>query len=193
MDPEESNEKDSVVERLVSMYALQSHPEGGFFTETYRSPLSHCPPSSLPLSASTCIYFLLLPSNVSKLHRIRYDEIWHFYLGDPLVVVELEGQGCRKTILGQDILHGERVQHVVPGNTWFGCYPLSQEADDASLTGKKETETTRKKKTRKMKEGFSFVGCTVAPGFEFRDFELGEKERLLADFPLAEEVIHKLT
>ena len=94
--------------------------------------------------------------------------MWHFYLGGPLVIVELNENSVKETILGQDILHGEVVQYLVKGNTWFGCYP---------------------------KEGtlFSFVGCTVAPGFEFRDFTLGDRQTLLSSFPFAADVIHKLT
>lgn len=128
-------------------------------------PLSN---TSQRLVASTAIYFLVLQKNVSRLHRIKYDEVWHFYLGGPLVVVELVDGGYRETVLGQNIFEAERVQHVVRGGTWFGCFP-------------------------KPGTYFSFVGCTVAPGFEFRDFELGDRAKLTAEFPAARDVIEKLT
>ena len=159
----------SLIDRLVAQYQLKPHPEGGFYTETYRSDyLSQDKDSQLPICASTAIYFLILPNTVSRLHQILYDEMWHFYLGGPLVIVELHENSVKETILGQGILHGEVVQYLVKGNTWFGCYP---------------------------KEGtlFSFVGCTVAPGFEFRDFTLGDRQTLLSSFPFAADVIHKLT
>ena len=164
-----SESPEELISKLKYLYKLQPHPEGGYYAETYRSEnTSLDKDSQLPICASTAIYFLVLPETVSRLHRIRYDEMWHFYLGGPLVVVELEETSVKETILGQNILQGEVVQYVVKGNTWFGCYP---------------------------KEGthFSFVGCTVAPGFEFRDFELGNREWLTKEFPFAADVIKKLT
>lgn len=104
------------------------------------------------------IYFLVTPGRCSRLHRIKSDEVWHFYLGGPLTVVELLEDGqVRKTVLGQNILEGNHVlQHVVRRDTWFGCYN-----DD-------NTE-------------FSLVGCTVAPGFDFKDFELASRQVLLSN------------
>ena len=97
--------------------------------------------------------------------------MWHFYLGAPLTVVELAEDTVTRTVLGSDVLGGQRLQHVVPGGTWFGCHPAAVGEPGS----------------------YSLVGCTVSPGFEFADFELGEREFLLRDFPHAAEDIVRLT
>lgn len=159
---------------LIKIYDLQPHPEGGFFRETYRDD-SVIPKQGLPEKFngprhfSTAIYFLLPAGAKSSLHRILSDEVWHFYLGDPLTVVEIDSTGkVIKTILGRDVLRGQKVQHVVMAGHWFGAYP-----NDGGT--------------------FSFVGCTVAPGFDFADFEMAKREDLLKVFPHAREVIERLT
>lgn len=122
-------------------------------------------------SASTGIYFLICPGNVSRLHRIQSDEMWHFYLGGPMTVVELDNShpdGYKATVIGQDITKGQVVQYVVKAGVWFGSYP-----NEGTL--------------------FSFVGCSVAPGFDFSDFELADRAELLTDFPKAATIIEKLT
>jgi predicted cupin superfamily sugar epimerase len=152
---------------LVEKFNLLPHPEGGFYGETFRSDLE----INSDRIASTAIYFLITPGNVSRFHRIKSDEVWHFYLGGPMSVVEIspDSEGMYKeTILGQDIINGEIQQLVVKRDTWFGCFP----AEGTS---------------------FSFVGCTVAPGFDFRDFELASRASLLKEFPKASEIIVKLT
>jgi predicted cupin superfamily sugar epimerase len=161
-------------EDLISLYNLQPHPEGGFFKETYRDARI-IPAHSLPegfsgeRNFSTAIYFLIPAGNKSSLHRIKSDEVWHFYLGDSLVLVQISPQGdVKKTILGQNVKNDQVVQHVVPAGDWFGAYP-------------------------NLNSEFSFVGCTVAPGFNFSDFELGKKDELLKLFPNAREEIDLLT
>ncbi|MBI2981843.1 MAG: cupin domain-containing protein [Deltaproteobacteria bacterium] len=127
------------------MFDLKPHPEGGYYRETYRA-LEKISKSALPArfagdcNFSTAIYYLLAQGEKSKLHRLKTDEIFHFYLGDPLIVVQIFSDRVEKIRLGQDILAGEKVQHVVPAGCWFGGY---------------SAEESR----------FSFVGCTVAPGF----------------------------
>ena len=147
-------------EQLIARFNMQPHPEGGYYTETYRSELtiqSHQPNEMR--SASTAIYFLLTAGNFSALHRIKSDEIWHFYLGDAIEVVELSEDGqWRVTRLGNDIEAGEVPQYMVKAGHWFGS---------RVLTGKQ----------------FGLVGCTVAPGFDFADFELASRESLISDFP----------
>lgn len=149
------------VETLVRDLGLAPHPEGGFYRETYRAA------ATLPgtqRSVSTAILYLLGAGQRSTLHRLDADEVWHFYRGDPLLVVELQpGAPAKVTRLSV-----EHPQHVVPAGTWFGSMPAPGSA-------------------------FSLVGCTVAPGFEFSAFELGTRVRLLAEFPLAREVIEQLT
>jgi len=103
------------------------------------------------------------------LHRLKSDEIWHFYLGGPLTLVEISGDGqMNKTRMGHDILNNQKLQHVVPAGRWFGAYP-----DDG-------TE-------------YSLVGCTLSPGFDFRDFEIGKQDELLHDYPATGDLILKLT
>ena len=162
-----------MLEDIVKKLNLQPHPEGGYYAETFRSDIDltcdFISDRDNKRSASTCIYFLVTPGKCSRLHRIKSDEVWHFYAGGPLTVVELVDNTVRKTVLGQNILHDNHVlQHVVKRDTWFGCY-------------NKDTE-------------FSLVGCTVAPGFDFKDFELASRKDLLSKYPKeAEEVIILLT
>ena len=151
----------TTIEQLKARYALQPHPEGGFYGETYRAPAQvTLGDGTTRRAASTAIYFLITPGSVSRLHRIKSDEVWHFYLGNPMTVLEIDGDSgaLTKTVLGQDVLAGQMVQHVVKAGTWFGSYPNDGAA-------------------------FSFVGCTVAPGFEFEDFELASRQDLLDRFP----------
>lgn len=156
-------------EDLIKRYNMMEHPEGGFFVETFRSEAQVTTPSG-PRSASTAIYFLVSGDNISRLHRIKSDEVWHFYLGGSITVVELDpvAKQAKLTELGPDVAAGQLLQHVVKANTWFGSYPTRA-------------------------EDFCFVGCTVAPGFDFADFEMGSRSALLAEFPEAADVIEKMT
>ena len=154
------------IEDLKSRYTLLPHPEGGFFAETYRAE-STVETSYGTRNASTAIYFLITPGSVSRLHKITADECWHFYLGGPLTVLEISEDGTlTKTTLGQD--KGQHVQYVVKAGTWFGSYP------------NKGTE-------------YSFVGCTVAPGFDFSDFKLASRAGLCKQYPQHEKEIARLT
>jgi predicted cupin superfamily sugar epimerase len=162
------------VEDLIRIHQLGPHPEGGYFRETYRSA-EFIPHGSLPARYKgdraylTGIYYLLPRGAVSHLHRIASDEMWHFYLGGPLRIVEIGSGGLvREIVLGPYVDWGQQVQHVVKAGVWFGAYP---EADSE----------------------FAFVGCTVAPGFDFADFELGRREELLREFPSARQFIEQLT
>lgn len=156
------------IEALIRALDLKRHPEGGYFRETYRSTRlgadGRC--------AGTMIYFLLPAGQVSRLHRIDADEGWHLYLGGPLEIYELdEGHPQstpRVTILGPRIERGEQPQHLVPAGRWFG----------AALGGD---------------ASYALVGCTVAPGFEFSAFELGDRDVLASRFPTAGEIIRRLT
>lgn len=137
---------------------LVPHPEGGFYRETYRSALVQG-----GRAASTAIYFLLRAGDVSALHRIASDEVWHFYAGAPLRVVRL---GHPDLLLGLDFARGQEPQGVVTGGTWFGARSLGD---------------------------WSLVGCTVAPGFDFADFEMGSRDALVAAFPHLEATIVAFT
>jgi hypothetical protein len=157
------------VDQIIARLALLPHPEGGFFRETYRSRVE-VPTARGPRAASTSIYFLLTPGNFSALHRIQSDEGWHFYAGDALEVIELTGKGePRVTRLGADLGAGEVPQHMVPAGVWFGSRVTAGPA------------------------GHALVGCTVAPGFDMIDFELGRRSELLAAFPTARDLVLALT
>lgn len=161
------------VQELIKLYNLQPHPEGGYFSETYRAEGTIAKEALAKgfkgdRNYSTAIYFLLPEGAKSKLHRLQSDEVFHFYLGDPLTVVQILPEGkVEKTVLGPDVKAGHKLQHVVPAGCWFGAYPNPGSR-------------------------FSFIGTTVAPGFDFQDFELGGRLELLKQFPKAKEVIEML-
>jgi len=145
---------------------LQPHPEGGYFRETYRAD-RRVDVDGLDRSASTAIYFLLERGEFSALHRIKSDEVWHFYDGSPLLISAILTDGTPSTWrlgLGDDAVP----QCVVPAGAWFGA-ELVDGGD------------------------FALVGCTVAPGFEFEDFEMGDRQDLLVSHPEHPDIIHRLT
>ncbi len=157
-------------DQIFDHFKMTPHPEGGAFVENYRSDLEVSAPGfPAPRRASTGIYFLLDRGEFSAFHRIRSDETWHFYLGGPLHIVEIDHTGRhRETILGRDIHEGQNLTHVVKAGHWFASYP-SPESD------------------------FSLVGCTVAPGFDFQDFELADRRELAQRFPEHAAIIARLT
>lgn len=153
---------------------LQPHVEGGAFLETYRSDWM-LDMSTLPAgmggnrNASTCIYFLLEEGQFSAFHRIAADEIWHFYDGHTLTIYEIEPGGqLQAHKLGRDILHGESLQVIIRAGNWF--------ASRVEVPG-----------------GYALTGCTVAPGFDFADFELADKTTLQAAYPQHAALIDSLT
>jgi predicted cupin superfamily sugar epimerase len=156
-------------QKLIERFGLEPHPEGGYFRETYRSPatLENLVGFEGPRSCSTGIYFLLTAESRSHLHRIKSDEMWHFYSGAPLKIVILHQSGeFEEVILGADIDKGQVFQYVVPAGAWFGAEVLSGGQ-------------------------FSFVGCTVAPGFDFTDFEMASFEDLQKEFPARVEFLKR--
>ncbi|AFL79861.1 hypothetical protein Aeqsu_0347 [Aequorivita sublithincola DSM 14238] len=162
------------IEKIISQLELQPHPEGGYFKETYRSN-GEIKKDSLDKayngtrSYSTCIYFLLTSANFSAFHRVKQDEIWHFYDGSPIRLHIISEAGLHtKHLIGRDFNNGETPQLIVPGGCWFAAEVINEDA-------------------------YSLVGCTVAPGFSFEDFELKSKKDLVALFPDNEEIISRLT
>jgi hypothetical protein len=149
-------------DELIRRFDLKPHPEGGFFSETYRSAqrVIREDGSAQNRSASTAIYYLLSDGAHSAWHRIKSDEVWHFYAGEPLNVHVLDETGALITHkLGNALTHPDAVfQAVVPAGLWFAA----ECADPAT---------------------FALVGCTVAPGFEFSEFELAEIDALKAEYP----------
>ncbi len=153
------------VQEIVSELNLLPHPEGGFYKETYRSIEKL---ENIDRHLVTSIYFLLTSDNVSRFHRIKSDEHWFFHAGSPLIVHTLDAIGHHQTLIGTDLSKGEKPHFVVPKNTIFG----SSVSDST---------------------GYSLVSCIVAPGFDFADFELFERDFLLKEFPNHSEIIHQLT
>lgn len=163
----------TAAQALIEQLGLVQHPEGGWYRETYRTS-EKLDSQALPArfggdrSFSTAIYFLLEAGDISALHRIKADEVWHFYAGSALRVHCIFPEGSYQVFtLGAHVAAGEQFQAVVPAGCWFG----------AELA----------------EGGFALVGCTVAPGFDFADFELGQARQLCAHYPQHAALITRLT
>jgi predicted cupin superfamily sugar epimerase len=161
--------------KIRELLRMQPHPiEGGYFAETYKSGLmipKGALPSSYPgdRSIATAIYYLLTPDTFSALHRLRGDEVFHFYLGDPVEMLELRADGSGGIVLlGQDIASGQRLQHVVPAGVWQG----SRLVDGGE---------------------FALLGTTVSPGFDYADYESRRRDELMAQYPVFKDKIAALT
>lgn len=153
-------------QKWINRFNMQPHPEGGYYEETYRSTGSI---AESDRSFSTAIYYLLLERAFSAFHRIRSDELWHFYAGQTLEIAVLYPDGSLKIHrLGANWEMGDRFQLLVPANHWFA----SRMADPTT---------------------YALVGCTVSPGFDFRDFEMAQRENLLQQYPQHSTVIQQLT
>lgn len=161
-------------EDYISLLGLSEHIEGGAFSEDFRSK-TLISKTALPdgfsgdRALSTHIYFLLKHGQFSAFHRIAAEEHWHFYDGQTLCVYVLNNSGELDCIrLGGDLKNGEVLHAVIPAGAWFGS-------------------------RCEVENGFSLVGCTVAPGFDFADFELADRARLIEEFPVHKELIQELT
>lgn len=162
-----------IAQELIARFDMQAHPEGGWFKETYRSKEA-IEATALPdrfsgsRFFSTAIYFLLEQGNFSAFHRIKSDECWHFYAGGPLDLYMIHENGSfEHVVIGNRPDKNEHFQFVVPAGCWFASRPT---------TGAE----------------YSFVGCTVAPGFDFNDFELATGDALVTLFPQHRELILSL-
>jgi uncharacterized protein len=152
---------------FIKQLQLLPHPEGGYYRETYRSLLTMQTPGG-ERNVSTAIYYLLEQGDLSAFHRIKSDECWHFYAGQTLLIHVIGTNGEYSCIrLGNRPEQNEQLQFVVPAGAWFASEP--------ALT------TT-----------FALVGCTVAPGFDFADFEMADRDQLLKEFSQHNEVISRL-
>ena len=153
------------VEKLIKTLGLLPHPEGGFFKETFRSDEKV---DTKDRNLLTSIYFLLTSKNLSHFHRIKSDELWYFHSGSAVTVHTLDETGHTRFKLGKDITNGELPFYLVKKDTIFGS-------------------------TVDMPDSFALVSCAVAPGFDFRDFELLERQDLLNQFPGHSDIVHMLT
>lgn len=162
-------------EEIIAKFNLVAHPkEGGYFTETYRS-VEKFDEEKLPCryeserNVSTAIYYLLTEHSISLMHRLKSDEVFHFYLGDEMEMLHLFEDGTSQTVrFGDDIKSGALPQVVVPRNVWQGA---------------------------RLKPGgrFALIGCTVAPGFDYQDYEHGQRGDLIQRFPKQKDLIEALT
>lgn len=163
----------SEIQQIADKLNLKPHPEGGFYRETYRCE-NVIPQSVLgenfggARNVSTCIYFMLVSGNFSAFHRIKQDEFWHFYRGSALMLYMISPEGKLSTVkIGSDILHDEIPQFVVPAGYWFAAEVAAENS-------------------------YSLVGCTVAPGFDFADFELADVNKLSGLFPEHKVLVKRL-
>lgn len=161
-------------EYWIERLEMFPHPEGGYFRETYRSEEiirnEHLPERfSSERNFSTAIFYLLKDNQTSKLHRLKADEIFHYYDGSGMIIYIIDENGnLIKNKLGTDFDKGERPQVLIKAGCWFGA---------------KVSEPN----------SYCLAGCTVAPGFHFDDFEMGDRKKLLELFPQHKSVIELLT
>jgi len=161
----------TVAARLIAHLGLKPLPhEGGYFAPSWRSAAT----DGAGRAAGSAIWFLLTPEDFSALHRLKTDELWHFYAGDPVEHVQLDPRDrtVRVTKLGPDVLAGQAPQLAVPGGVWQGA---------------------RLAPAREGGHGWALLGCTLAPAWDEREFELGARATLLAEFPAAAAPVDALT
>lgn len=162
------------VDQIKKQLGLVAHPEGGHYIQTYKSAESIQREALDPRypgarATGTAIYYLLEPGTFSELHRLKSDEIFHFYLGDPVEQLQLWPDGSSRVVtIGSDLSRGHSPQVVVPKNVWQGARLVAGGS-------------------------FALLGCTVAPGFEFEDYESGFRESLTSQYPSQRELISSLT
>ncbi len=159
---------DADARQLIDQLSLERHPEGGFYRENCRGSLTLMGlPHGGPRHAHTAIYYLLTSEGFSAFHRLKSDEVWHFYDGDPLELHLIDEWEHHVVTLGRDLAKGERLQYMVPAGTWQA----------AAVQGSR----------------FSLLGCTCAPGFDFADFEIHSRDDMLAKFPQHEAIVRRFT
>ena len=158
------------VEYWINKLGLIKHPEGGYYKENYRSDIHFKNSQNKKRSLATSIYYLLEGNDFSSFHKIKSDEIWHFYYGSNIIVHVIgKNSNLSSNVIGNNIQSGnEKIQMLIEKDSWFAA-----EVSDKSF--------------------YSLVGCTVIPGFEFDDFELAKKEELVQKYPMYENVIRRLT
>ncbi len=160
------------IDKFISKLGLLPHPEGGYYKETYRSKgktnfIAEGLSEKSIRNYSTCIYYLLTDDTFSAFHRIRQDEIWHFYSGNTIHLYTISPEGeLNEILIGSNIENNEVPQYVVPAGFWFAA---------------------------RVEKDFALAGCTVSPGFDFRDFELANRDQLVSRFPHCKEIILNLT
>jgi hypothetical protein len=170
-------------EQWIQALDLRRHPEGGWFREVYRAQET-IPHRSLPRrftgerSFSTAIYFLLKETDFSAFHRIQQDELWHFYDGTSLTIHRIDPSGNYSTVqVGRNLQAGEKIVAVVQAGWLFGATVNAK----VKAAGGKDSSP------------YVLAGCTVAPGFDFDDFEMPSRQRLLEQYPQHRQILEQLT
>ena len=153
---------------IIKTLNMLPHPEGGYYKETYRSEHMVQTKYNTIRSAGTVIYFLLEKNQKSHFHRIQSDETWYFHQGEALEIVAILDEKLQCFLLGNNIENGELPQITIPAQTWFAAH-------------------------LKKAQDYALVSCSVAPGFEFTEFELAEREKLLEKFPNLKDTILTFT
>jgi len=170
-------------EQIIEFFGMKPLPkEGGYYVETYRAA-EKIKKAALPVNLSgdrniaTAILYLLTADTFSAMHRLKSDEIFHFYLGDPVTMLQLHPDGHSEIItLGNDILNGQKIQIIVPKNTWQGAFINEACPERSRGSGR-----------------FALMGCTVAPGFDPNDYQQAKREQLIKQYPSRKDLIIKLT
>ena len=165
MDRHSGQDPSNRINIIIDTLKLEKHPEGGYYSETYRSTKKT---SNKEEVLMTSIYFLLTSEDVSNFHRIKNDELWFHHEGSPIVIHTLENGIHQEKILGKTYNDVCRPQRLIKGNTIFGSAVLEPNS-------------------------FALVSCVVSPGFEFKDFELFRYDELIKEFPKEKEIIERLT
>ncbi|MEJ6588901.1 MAG: cupin domain-containing protein [Crocinitomicaceae bacterium] len=158
-------DQSSRIKDLIKTLDLKEHPEGGYYSETYKSVKKVANEDSVLM---TSIYFLLTSEQVSHFHRISHDELWFFHEGSPLSIHLLENDMHVELILGKSFGEDCRPQHLVKGNVIFGSAVLEPNS-------------------------YTLVSCVVSPGFEFKGFELFSYDDLITSYPNESVIIDRLT
>ena len=159
----------SEVKKIVNFHKMESHPEGGWYKETYRSKEVTSINNLGDRNLMTSIYFLLESHQTSNFHRIESDELWFYHSGSPLTVHCIYPNGNYEMLhIGPDFENGQAFQALVPKGTIFGS-------------------------TVDIENTHALVGCTVSPGFDFNDFKLFERQELIDIYPQHQSIIEKLT
>ncbi len=159
------------IKHLIRKLELREHPEGGYYSEIYRSlkTLNSNEDIGISRNLATSIYFMLKSGQVSKLHKLKSDEIWYFHDGSPLRVFLLNKSGnFQIAILGNNIVQDQQPQLIIPADTIFGAEVI-------------------------LPDTYSLIGCAVIPGFDFKDFELLKRDELLVIWPNYKKLIERLT
>jgi predicted cupin superfamily sugar epimerase len=180
-----------VAERL----GLEPHREGGYFRETYRSPLQvETEAGARPLS--TCILYLLTADDPSRLHRLQSEEIWFYHAGAPVELVLLPPSAAQASQASRApvclVIDSEDLQALVPARRWVGARVITgDQADWGAGRAPERRWTPDRRWSPELRWGL--VSCLATPGFDYADFELGDRQALLRAFPLAREIVLALT